>query len=150
MPRDRMQHTTALPRDKNCSAYAANAIVSTWKKNFLQIFFRLQKLWNKTGELCLIFFSNRLIPFWNPLLSSYAARLPLKGPTICRSNLRLRSIEQHVAAEPMQCSHILAAWHDFCCPALPRCAVRYNVDVPLVQKDEVRKWGEWYVEQLVG
>ncbi len=38
---------------------------------FLQTF-RLQKLWNETGELCLIFFSNWLIPFWNPY-SSYAA-----------------------------------------------------------------------------
>ncbi len=38
------------------------------KKNFLQTFFRLQKLWNEIGELCLIFSSNWLIPFWNPLL----------------------------------------------------------------------------------
>ncbi len=56
MPLSRMQHTAALPRGKSCSAYAANAIVSTWKKNFLQTFFRLQKLWNETGELRLIFF----------------------------------------------------------------------------------------------
>ncbi len=56
MLRDRMQHTVALLRAESCSAYAINAIVSTWKKNFLQIFFRLQKLWNETGELCLIFF----------------------------------------------------------------------------------------------
>ncbi len=78
----RMQHTAALRRCNSCSAYAANASASTWKKNFWWTFFRLQKLWNETGELCLIFFSNWLIPFWNP----YAAWLPLMGPTICRSN----------------------------------------------------------------
>ncbi len=85
MPRGKMQYTAALPHGKSCSAYAANAITSTWKKNFLQTFFRLQKLWNETGEICLIFFSNWLIPFLNPY-SSYAARLPLMGPIICRSN----------------------------------------------------------------
>ncbi len=34
MPRGRMQHTAALLRGKSCSAYAANAITSTWKKEF--------------------------------------------------------------------------------------------------------------------
>ncbi len=68
MPRGRMQHTAALPHGKSCSAYAANAIMFTWKKNFLQTFFRLPKLWNKIGQLGLIFFSNWLIPFWNSLL----------------------------------------------------------------------------------
>ncbi len=38
------------------------------EKRILQTFFSLQKLWNETSELCLIFFSNWLIPFWNPLL----------------------------------------------------------------------------------
>ncbi len=70
MPRSRMQHTTALPRGKSCSAYAANSIVSTLKKNFLQTYFRLQKLWNETSELRLIFFSNWLMPFWNPLAAN--------------------------------------------------------------------------------
>ncbi len=37
----RMQHTAALPRGKSCSAYAANAIASPWKKNFLQTFLGL-------------------------------------------------------------------------------------------------------------
>ncbi len=69
MPCSRMQHTVALPWGKSCSAYAANAIASTWKKSFLQTVFRLQKLWNKTGELCLISFSNWLIPFWNTNMS---------------------------------------------------------------------------------
>ncbi len=46
------------------------------KNNFLQTYFRLQKLWNETSELCLIFFSNWLMPFWNPLLIiSHAANL---------------------------------------------------------------------------
>ncbi len=67
MPHGRMQHTAALSRGKSCSAYAANAIASTWKKNFLHTFFRLPKLWNEIGELGVIFFSNWLIPFWNPL-----------------------------------------------------------------------------------
>ncbi len=56
MPRGRMQHTAALPRSKSCSAYAAHAIASTWKKNFLQTFFGLPKLWNAIGELGVIFF----------------------------------------------------------------------------------------------
>ncbi len=43
------------------------------KKNFLQTFFRLPKLWNKIGELGVIFFSKWLILFWNPL------------PIICRA-----------------------------------------------------------------
>ncbi len=84
MPRGRMQHTAALPRGKSCSAYAASAITSTWKKNFLQTFFRLQKLWNETGELW--FFSQTgWFHFETPYLS-YAARLPSMGSTICRSN----------------------------------------------------------------
>ncbi len=68
MPCGRMQHTAVLPRGKSCSVYAANAIASTWKKNFLHTFFWLSKLWNEIGELGLIFFLNWLIPFWNPLL----------------------------------------------------------------------------------
>ncbi len=48
MPHCRMQHIAA-------SAYTANSTASTLMKNFLQ---RLQKLWNETGELSLIFFSN--------------------------------------------------------------------------------------------
>ncbi len=68
MPHGRVPHTAALPHGKSCSAHAANEFTSTWKNNFLQTFFRLQKLWNETGELCLIFFSKWLIPFWNPIL----------------------------------------------------------------------------------
>ncbi len=34
MPCGRMQHTAALPCGKSCSAYAANLIVTTLKKNF--------------------------------------------------------------------------------------------------------------------
>ncbi len=67
MPRDRIQLTAALLCGNSASAYAANAIASTWKKNFLQTFFRLPKLWNEILELGVIFFSNWLIPFWNPL-----------------------------------------------------------------------------------
>ncbi len=55
MPHGRMQHIAALLRGKSCSAYAANAIVSLLKKNFLQW---LQKLCNETSELRLTFFSN--------------------------------------------------------------------------------------------
>ncbi len=57
MPRGRMRHTAALPHDKSCSAYAANAIVSTWKKNFWQTFFRLQNLWNRLVNFVWFFFS---------------------------------------------------------------------------------------------
>ncbi len=38
-----IQHTAALPHGKSCSAYAANAIASTWKTKFLPTF-RLQRL----------------------------------------------------------------------------------------------------------
>ncbi len=55
MPHGKMQYITALLRDKNCSAYAANLIAFTLKKNFLQT---LEKLWNETRDLRLIFFSN--------------------------------------------------------------------------------------------
>ncbi len=58
--------------------------------------------------------------------SSYAAWLPLMGPTICRPC----SIERHAAAEPTQGPHILAAWCDFCCAALPLCAAWHNEDIP--------------------
>ncbi len=68
MPCGRMQHTAALPCGNSCSAYATKSIESTLKKNFLQTNFRLQKLWNETSELRLIFFSNWVMPFWNPLL----------------------------------------------------------------------------------
>ncbi len=53
MPRGRMQYIAALLRGKKCWTYAANLVASTLKKNFLQ---RLQKLWNETNELRLIFF----------------------------------------------------------------------------------------------
>ncbi len=74
MLRGRKQHTAALPHGKSYSAYAANLIASTLKKNFLQTI--LQKLWNETSELRLIFFSIRLMPFWSPLKvhPHYAAR----------------------------------------------------------------------------
>ncbi len=55
MLHSRMQHIAALLRSKSYPAYTANLIVSTLKMNFLQ---RLQKLWNETSELWLIFFSN--------------------------------------------------------------------------------------------
>ncbi len=38
------------------------------KRNFFADYFRLQKLQNETSKLCLIFFYNWLMPFWNPLL----------------------------------------------------------------------------------
>ncbi len=118
MPRGRMQQSAALLRSKSCSAYAANAI-ALHEKNFLQTFFSLQKLWNETGELSLIFFLKLAD---NHFETPMPAWLPLMGSTIYRSNFQPRSIEWHAAAEPMQHSHILAAWCDFCCAALPQCA----------------------------
>ncbi len=53
--RQNATHCNFAMRQK-CSAYAANAIASTWKNNFLQTFFRLQKLWNEIGELLSDFF----------------------------------------------------------------------------------------------
>ncbi len=100
------------------------------EKSFLQTFFRLQKLWNKTGEVCLIFFSNWMTPFWNPLLIICCAasfdgtdNLPIKF-------LGRAESKRHAAAEPTQRPHILAAWRDICCAALPHCAAWHSVDVP--------------------
>ncbi len=59
-------HYTTLQNATHCS-FATRQKLSTWKKNFLQTFFRLPKLWNEIGELGLIFVSNWLISFWNPL-----------------------------------------------------------------------------------
>ncbi len=42
---------------------------------------------------------------------------------------RPRSIEWHAVAEPTQRPHILEAWHDFCCAALPLCATWHSVEV---------------------
>ncbi len=113
MPRGRMQHTAALPRGKSCSVYAANAIASTWKKNFLQTFFRLPKLWNKIGELGLIFFSNWLIPFWKPL--RYVHTMP-RG-TQLQSVARLRG--KRCAMSQVYVNGALAwLWHaGRCCAA---------------------------------
>ncbi len=134
MPRGRMQHTVALLRGKTCSVYAANAIASTWKKNFLQTFFTLPKLWNEIGELGLIFFSNWLIPFWNPLL------------IICRvasfdgtDNLPIEFLGRAASngiPQPSRCNIHIYLWHGatfaaWPCRTLPLCAARHSVDVPL-------------------
>ncbi len=37
MPHGKMQHTAALPRGKICSAYAANAIASTFFADLFQV-----------------------------------------------------------------------------------------------------------------
>ncbi len=52
------------------------------KKNFtdLQVTKSVEQNWQTLSD----FFSQWLIPFWNHL--SYAVRLPVMGPTICRSN----------------------------------------------------------------
>ncbi len=59
MPCGRMQHTAALLRGKSYSAYAANLIASTLKKNFLQTIRQV----TKTVEQDLIFFFIWLMPF---------------------------------------------------------------------------------------
>ncbi len=133
MPHGRMQHTAALPCGKSCSAYAANAIASTWKKNSLQTFFRLPKLWNEIGKLGLIFFSNWLILFWNLLL------------TICRAasfdgtdNLPIKFLGRAASngkPQPSRRNIHVYLWHGAtfavrpCC-TLPLCATRHNVDAP--------------------
>ncbi len=125
MPRGRMQHTAALPRGKSCSAYAANAIASAWKKNFTQTFFRLPKLWNKIGELGLIFFSNWLIPFWNSLLTYHIPRSFFRWDRQFADRIfRPRSIERHATAKPTQRPHILVAWRNFCRTGPCRCVPR--------------------------
>ncbi len=134
MLRGRMQHTAALPHGKSSSAYTTNMITSTWKKNFLQTFFRLPKLWNEVGELVLIFFSNWLIPFWNPLL------------IICHAasfdgtdNLPIKILD-HAASngmpQPSRCKVHIYLWHGATfatqpCHTLPLCATRHSVDVHL-------------------
>ncbi len=132
MPCGRMQYIEAFPCSKSCLAYAANAIASTWKKNFLQTFFRLQKLWNGAGKLGLIFFSNWLIPFWNPLLITChvaffdgtnnlpieflgcAASNGMSQPSRCNVHIYLRH-GVTFAAQP--------------CHAVLLCAARHSVDV---------------------
>ncbi len=118
----------SFPHDKSCSAYAANAIAFTWKNNFLQTFFGLQKLWNETGELYLIFSSNWLILFWNSLLIichtasfdgtdnlpiEFLNRAALNG--IPQSSWRnIHIYLQHgatFAARPCQVVPLCAAWH---------------------------------------
>ncbi len=133
MPRGRMQHTAALPCDKSCSAYAANAVASTWKKNFLQTF-RLPKLWNDIGELGLIFFLNWLIPFWNLLLIICRAasfngtdNLPIEFLSRAASNGMPQPSRRNVHIYLWH-SATFAAWP---CRTLPLCAARHSVDVPL-------------------
>ncbi len=133
MPCGRMQHTAALPCGKSCSAYAANAIASTWKKHFLQTFFRLPNLWNENSELGLIFSSNWLIPFWNPLLiicrvASFDGtdNLPMEFLGCAASN---------GMPQPSQCNVHIYLWHGATfatqpCRTLPLCAARHSVDVP--------------------
>ncbi len=138
MPCGRMQHTAALPRGKSYSAYASNAIASTRKKNFLQTFFRLPKLWNEIGELGLIFFFNWLIPFWNPL------------PIICRvasfdgtDNLPIKFLGHAASIDMLQlsrCNVHIYLWHGatfaaWPCRTLPLCATRHSVDIPLWKND---------------
>ncbi len=134
MPRGRMQHTAALPRDKSCSVYATNAIAHTLKKHFLHTFFRLPNLWNEIGELDLIFFSNWLILFWNPLLIICRAasfdgtdNLPIEFlgraawnsmPQPSRRNIHIYLwLGATFAAQPFRTLPLCAAWH--------------SVDVPL-------------------
>ncbi len=133
MPHGRMQHTAALPHGKSCSAYAANAIASTWKTNFLQTF-RLRKLWNEIGELGLIFFSIWLIPFWNLLfiichVASFDGtnNFPIKFLGCAASN---------DMSQPSRCNIHIYLWHGATFAIRPYhtlslCAVRHSVDVPL-------------------
>ncbi len=121
-------------RMQSCSAYAANAIASTWKKNFLQTFFGLQKLWNETSELCLIFFSNWLIPFWNPLLiicrvASFdeTDNLPIEFLGCAASN-GMPQPSWHNVHIYLRYGATFAARP--CC-AVPLCGARHSVDVPL-------------------
>ncbi len=134
MPHGRMQHTAALSHGESCSAYAANKIAFTWKKKkILHIFFRLQKLWNKTSELCLTVFSNWLITFWNPSLIICRAAsfdetndLPIKFlgcatssgiPQPSRHNVHIYL--RHSATFPAQP-----------CRTVPLCAAWHSVDIP--------------------
>ncbi len=142
MPRGKMQHTAALPRGKSWSAYAANAIMSKWKKNFLQTFFRLPKLWNEIGELGVIFFSHWLIPFWNPLF------------IICRTasfdgtnNLPIKFLG-HAASngmpQPSRRNVHIYLWHGttfaaWPCCTLPHCAAWHSVEVPWPQHSEAKR-----------
>ncbi len=146
MPRGRMQHTAALLRSESCSAYAGNAITSTWKKNFLQTFFMLQKLRNETGELCLIFFLNWLIPFWNPLLVICPAtsfngndNLPIKFLCGVASNSMPQPSRRNVYTY-LRHGTTFAVWS---CHAVPLCAARHNVNVPLVSSSTFLS--QWWI-----
>ncbi len=95
----------------------------------MQNFFRLQKLWNETGELCLIFFSNWLIPFWNPLLIICCAasfdgtdNLPIEFLGHAASNGTPQPSRHNVhiylrhgatfAARPCRAVLLCAVWHN--------------------------------------
>ncbi len=74
MPCDRTQHIAALSRSKSCSAYAANLIASTLKKNFLQTVTSGYKNCETRPVNFVRFFS---LPGWYHFetpYSSYAAR----------------------------------------------------------------------------
>ncbi len=143
MPHGRMQHTAALPCGKSCLAYAANAIASTWKKNFLQTFFRLSKLWNEIGELGLIFFSNWLKPFWNPLLIICCAA-SFDGTDNLPIEFLGRAASNGMSQPSWRNVHIYL-WHAVTfaarpCRTLPLCAVRHSVDVPLHFLEVLSQW----------
>ncbi len=101
-----------------CSAYAANAIASTWKKNFLQTFFMLQKLWNKTGDLVWFFSQTG----WYHLETPMPRDFLWWDRQFADRIFRPRNIKQHAAAKPTQHPYILATWRDLAalCCCVPR------------------------------
>ncbi len=135
MLRGRMQHTAILPRGKSCSAYATNTIASTRKKNFLQTFFRLPKLWNKMANLVRFFSQTGWYHFETPY-SSYVTRAASFDGT---DNLPIEFLD-HAASnsmpQPSRHNVYIYLWHGATfaarhCRTLPLCATRHSVDVPL-------------------
>ncbi len=109
------------------------------KKEFFTDLLQVPKLLNEIGKLGLIFFSNWLIPFWNPLL------------IICRTasfdgtdNLPIEFLGRTTSNGMLQPSwhniHVYL-WHGatfgaWPCRTLPLCAARYSVDVPLGSEEK--------------
>ncbi len=97
MPRGRMQHNTALPCGKSCSAYATKLIMFTLKNNFLPTIFQFTKTmeWKTRTrhmphqKLCL-----------TTVDSKYRHGKPLMRPTLCRSNFH--AVQHSATCHSMQ------------------------------------------------
>ncbi len=97
MPCSRMQHTAALRRSKSCSAYAANAIMTTWKRIFCRPS-GLPKLWNEIGELGLTFFFKLADTILKPLIHQMPHGFFWWDRQFVDRIFRPRSIERHADA----------------------------------------------------